>query len=102
MWTKDKMKDFLVELAEKAKPLIDRPGAFGTLGDHTGYVTQDRETADTIRHTLAQAEPNGLDRLALITSSSLVRLQFKRINSGLELEFFDSKSDALSWLRRPR
>lgn len=98
-WTEETMKDFLTELARAAMPFIKRKQPFAAIGDLSDFVPQDRETAAAIRDSLMMAKQNGLNRFALIGPSALVKLQYKRLGEGLDMEFFDSKADALAWLR---
>lgn len=101
-WNEASMKDFLVELGRAAKPFIKAGEPFGALGDLSHFVPQTRETAAAIRDSLMLAKKNGMDRVALVTESALVQMQYKRIGEGLDMAFFTAKTDALTWIRRPR
>lgn len=101
-WDQERMQSFLVELGRAAKPFIDKRVPFAAIGEMSDFVTQNRETADAIQNSLSLAKKNGLDRLALVDASALVKLQYRRLASELELEFFDTKAEASDWARRPR
>ena len=95
------MRAFLDQLAEGASEFIRRKQSFNSLADLSEFVPQDQRTAAAIRDSLMQARKFGLKRFAIISDSTLVRMQYRRITSGLEVEFFHSKGDALRWMRAP-
>ncbi|MEM9501597.1 MAG: hypothetical protein AAF941_07090 [Pseudomonadota bacterium] len=99
LWTFDAMKDFLYELGEAAKPFMKERKPFSSAGDLREFVPQNRETADAIRDTLLLGQKNGMKRFAVVTTSPLVKMQYRRLTSGLEVEFFDVPAAAQSWLR---
>lgn len=100
-WTLEAMQDFLEDLARAATPFLKARKPFSALGDLSEFVPQNRETADAIRDSLLVAQKNGLTRFAVVTESSLVKMQYRRITDGLEVEFFDTVRDAELWLRQP-
>ena len=102
LWTLDAMQEFLRKLGGGARPLIETPGAFGALGDLSQFVTQQRDVADAIGASLTAAQQHGLDRFAVVATSTLLQMQYRRLAEGLEIEFFDSVAAAQVWLRRPR
>ena len=101
LWKEDEMREFLDQLAEGAAEFIRRKQPFNSLADLSEFVPQDQRTAAAIRDSLMQAQKFGLKRFAIISDSTLVRMQYRRITSGLEVEFFHSKGDALRWMREP-
>ena len=101
-WDQETMQSFLVELGRAAKPFIESGTPFAAIGDMNDFVTQNRETADAIQNSLSLAKKNGLDRLALVAASPLVKLQYRRLASELELEFFETTTEASIWAQRPR
>ncbi|MEE4540255.1 MAG: STAS/SEC14 domain-containing protein [Erythrobacter sp.] len=98
-WTLDDMRVFLTELSKAVSPLIEKRKPFAALGDLEEFVPQNRETAEAIRDSLLVAKKNGMTRFAVVSSSSLVKMQYRRLTEGLEVEFFDTKASALGWLR---
>ena len=101
-WDQETMQSFLVELGRAAKPFIEAGEAFGAVGDMSDFVTQNKETAEAIQTSLGLAQKNGMDRLALVNATPLVQLQYRRLATGLDLDFFDSVTEASTWLQRPR
>ena len=98
-WTLIDMQAFLFEMGEQAKPLLRTKEPFDAIGDLSEFVPQDRETAEAIRETMLTGQRNGLRRFAVVSPNTLVKLQYRRITQGLEVEFFDSVAIAREWLR---
>ncbi|MEM8726062.1 MAG: STAS/SEC14 domain-containing protein, partial [Pseudomonadota bacterium] len=69
------------------------------LGDFADFVPQDRTTGEAIRDHLMAAQKYGLRKIAIVSGSPLVKMQYKRLSQGVEVEFFDEKTEALAWLR---
>lgn len=100
LWTSAGMQEFLAELLDRAKPLLRDNAPFSALGDLTDFVPQDRETAQVIRDSILAGRRQGLARFAVVSSAPLVRMQYRRIAEGIEVEFFDTSEEARRWLRR--
>jgi hypothetical protein len=100
LWDLEGMKRFLFDLGEAAKPFMKAGTPFDVIGDFTGFVPQDRATADAIRDSIAAGTRNGLRRFAVLAASPLVRMQYRRIAQGAEVEYFESRAEATAWLRR--
>ena len=100
-WDLQGMKRFLADLGDAAKPLMKRSQPFSALGDLREFMPQDRDTSNAIRDSIIAGTHNGLRRFAVISSASLVRMQYRRIAQAVEVEFFDSMAEATAWLRRP-
>ncbi|MEM6267376.1 MAG: STAS/SEC14 domain-containing protein [Pseudomonadota bacterium] len=98
-WTLEAMKDFLFELGEAAKPFMREHAPFTALGNLREFVPQDRATADAIRDSLLAGTQNGLKRFAVVSPPALVKMQYRRIGAGLDIEFFDDEVSARAWLR---
>ncbi len=99
LWNEETMRGFLFDLGEAAKPFMRSREPFSAMGDLRDFVPQNQETAAAIRESLLAGQSNGMQRFAVVTSSALLKLQYKRITQGLEVEFFDEPRDALAWLR---
>ena len=52
-----------------------------------------------MRDHLLNARKFGLKRVAIMGASALVKLQYKRLSDGIEVEYFDNRDDAIRWLR---
>ncbi len=99
-WDAEGMKRFLFELGEAAKPFMKAGVSFTALGDFKDFMPQDRATADAIRDSIESGSRNGLRRFAILNAAPLVRMQYRRIAQGTQVEYFDSRVEALDWLRR--
>jgi hypothetical protein len=99
-WDLEGMKRFLFDLGEAAKPFMKAKASFAVLGDFKDFMPQDRATADAIRDSIDAGSRNGLRRFAVLNASPLVRMQYRRIAAGTEVEYFDTRAEALDWLRR--
>jgi hypothetical protein len=100
-WDVEGMQRFLLELGEVAKPFLKAGVPFSVLGDFKDFVPQDRATADAIRDSISAGSRNGLKRFAVLAASPLVRMQYRRIAQSTEVEYFETKAEAIAWLRRP-
>lgn len=98
-WNGETMRQFLFDLGEAAKPFMKAGTPFSAMGDLREFVPQDRQTADAIRDSIAAGRRNGLQRFAVVTTSAMVKLQYRRITDGLTVEFFDEPHAARAWLR---
>lgn len=99
-WDLAGMERFLGELREVATPFLKAHAPFTVLGDFKDFMPQDRTTADAIRDSIEAGSRNGLKRFAILNAAPLVRMQYRRIAQGTEVEYFDTKVQALDWLRR--
>lgn len=101
-WDKDTMQAFFDQLSETIMPLLKARKPYYSIGDFTDALPQDRETADVIMANLQTAVKFGLRRSAIVNASSLMKMQYRRVAQGVEVEFFDDKAAALEWLRAGR
>lgn len=99
LWTRETMEDFLKDLSRAALTFIKNAKPFVVLGDLSDFVPQDRATAAAIQDSILEGKDNGLSRFAVVSSSSLVRMQYRRITAGIDVEFFDDIHSAEIWLR---
>lgn len=100
LWDHAGMMRFLFDLGEAAKPFMKEGRPFSALGDFKDFMPQDRATADAIGDSIAAGAKNGLRRFAVVAAAPLVRMQYRRIARGAEVEYFDTRAEALTWLRR--
>ena len=98
-FTPEAMEAFLKEMVGTAMPLIDRGRTVDVIGDLTEFVPQDRPTSGSIRNSLLEGAGNGLGKFAVVSSSPLVRMQYRRITEGVNVEFFDDVASARRWIR---
>ena len=101
-WNPEVMRGFFAELNAATLPLVKAGKSMYALGDFSEAMPQDRETAEIIAEHLRNAIKFGLKRVAIINATALMKIQYKRVSQGLEVEFFESKAAALDWLRKDR
>jgi hypothetical protein len=100
-WKLAEMKAYLRELNDAAAPIVAQRLPIRVLGEMEGFLPQDRQTGEAIRDHLMMSRRYGLQRVAIVSAPVLVKLQYRRLSEGIEVEFFDSKAEAMAWLRRP-
>lgn len=98
-WTQEDMARFQSALFQKSKPLLERQLPFNALGDLSGLAVQDRAMAESMRSMLIEAERSGMKRAAIVITAPLVRMQYARLSEGTSAKIFESKKDAVAWLR---
>jgi hypothetical protein len=101
-WDPATMRAFLDQLNAKTLPLVKAGKPIYALGDFTDALPQDRETADLVAAHLQNAANFGLRRIAVVKATPLMKMQYRRVSKGFEVEYFDSKAEALAWLRADR
>ncbi|MEO1730772.1 MAG: hypothetical protein AAFR64_08545 [Pseudomonadota bacterium] len=99
LWDMPTMLEFQRELLSKSKPLLDREAKIYSLGDLRGFVTQVREVSDAMRVVILESAKLGVVKSAIISDNVLARMQFMRLNEGINIEVFENKADAINWLR---
>lgn len=102
LWTIEHMDSFLRGLTKAAVPIVERRLPIQVFGDMTGFVAQTRGTGEAIRDHLMMSQQYGLQRVAIMGASSLVKMQYKRLSNGIKVEFFDNKVEALGWLHEAK
>lgn len=101
-WEPETMRAFLDQLNAKTLPLVKAGKPIYALGDFTDALPQDRETADLVAEHLRNAANFGLKRIAVVKATPLMKMQYRRVSKGFEVEYFESKAEALAWLRADR
>ena len=99
LWDMDTMVEFQRELVAASKPMFERGQKMRSLADLRGFSAQTKEVSDAIRIVVVEAIKLGTERTAIIVDSTLVGMQYRRLNEGLPLEIFDNRMDAIAWLR---
>lgn len=99
LWGKHDMDGFLAKLDDASLPLVKQRRRIHVLGDMREFMAQSQDTGDAIRDHLMKAKKFGLEKVAILTDSAMVKLQYRRLSSGINVEFFSSKGQALVWLR---
>lgn len=93
------MDAFNQEIAKAVGPILAQKRRMRAFGDLTGYAVQTREISAKMAETLAAAEAVGIERVAIVLTTTLVRIQFQRVSEGRNVKIFENKADALEWLR---
>ncbi|MDY7099047.1 MAG: hypothetical protein SXU28_12985 [Pseudomonadota bacterium] len=93
------MAAFLREVARQAGPVLASGRKLRAFGDLTDYVTQTKEIGEQMAQTLAQAESSGIEKTAIVINSAILKMQYKRVSEGRNVEIFETAEDALRWLR---
>ena len=87
------------DYASEAEPLIDRcaaRGGYRMLIDVSGCSIQAQEVVTAFQRHVARVPQ--AQRLAVITGSSIVRMQVRRIISRSGIEMFSDRAAAMTWL----
>lgn len=99
LWDQAKVAELFSELLTTCKPFRDDRKGFRVLGDLREFAVQTREVAALIEKSQQSAAQLGVDRMAIVASSVLVKQQFRRVSEALDCRFFDNKAEAIAWLR---
>lgn len=99
LWSVEQARDLVTGLGEASQYFLERRLPFRVLGDLRGFSVQSQEVVDVMKYSQDNAAKVGVDRMAIVHTSTLVKIQFRRISDGLEVEFFPDTESALSWLR---
>ncbi len=102
LWTPQIMSEFLILLNETTKPLVKAGKPIYALGDFSEALPQDRETAALVGDHLENARRFGLKRIAIVGATALMKMQYKRVAADMDVGFFDTRADALIYLREGR
>lgn len=99
LFTRQVMDDFLAAVGKAIGPLLAQKRKLRAYGDLTGYVTQTREIGEEMAQILVKAEAIGIEKTAIVIDSSILKMQYKRLSEGRNVEIFENRADALTWLR---
>jgi len=99
LWTMETMVEFQRALIEATKPMFLKGVKMRSLADLRGFVPQTREVAEAIEIVVREAIKLGTTHTAIVTDTKLTAIQYRRLNTGLELKVFDNVADARTWLR---
>lgn len=99
LFTVEKIEELFAELIKVAKPFMDDRKGFRALGDMREFSVQTREVVEQLQLSQDTSAKVGVDKMAIVYSSVLVKQQFRRVSDALQLGMFESKAEALVWLR---
>ena len=93
------MTGLQTEIGKVAAPFLSKGIRFRAFGDLSGYMVQTKEISDKMMIVLERAEQIGIERVAIVIKSAIVRLQYARVSEGRNVKIFDNRDEALEWLR---
>jgi hypothetical protein len=99
LWTLEKMPELQSALFEASKSFIEKSRSFCVLGDLRGFAVQPRDVVDQMEQIQLASAKLGVRRMALVCSSIMVKRQFRRVSEAVNMDLFDTKNDAIAWLR---
>lgn len=99
LWGEDQIKAGSAKIGEGAAPFIMANKPWAILADYSEAIVQPREVSENIRKSMQYAVKVGLQRIAVINSPPLVRMQYQRMSDIVETKFFEDRVEALLWLR---
>ena len=99
LYDADAARAFMAELGRAAYPFIATGKPWSALGVLTGFIPQGRETAIVIEESIKEAAENGMVRLALVKPPPIVSMQHRRVAGDANLQVFETKVEALQWMR---
>ncbi|UAB77520.1 STAS/SEC14 domain-containing protein [Erythrobacter sp. SCSIO 43205] len=99
LWDEKSMQEMFDSFKETVMPLLKARKEYSSIGDFTKALPQDRGTAQVMLTNLEKATKYGLKRSAIVGASSLMKMQYRRVAAGVNVEFFDNQADALRWVR---
>jgi len=99
LWDDEFMMNAQRKLLDMSKPFRDDRKGFRVLGDMRDAKTQSTDMAENIRDSQNASAALGVTHMAIVFSSVLAKMQFRRVTAGLECEYFEDKAEALNWLR---
>ena len=102
LWDAQSIDELFAHLNEASLPLVKARKKIYSLGDFTTAMPQDRDTAEKIGGFLRTAKQFGLDRTAIYGAPILMQMQYTRVAPDVNVEFFDTKAEAVAWLRADR
>ena len=102
LWDEVSIQHLFDTLDAASLPLVKAHKPIYSLGDFSKALPQDGATAEKIGEYLRTAKQFGLDRTAIFGAPILMKMQYKRVAPDVNVEFFETKGDALHWLRANR
>ncbi len=96
------MQALQAEIGEAIGPFLSERMTFRAFGDLTDYAVQTKDISEEMTRLLCAGEKVGIEKTAILITSTIVRMQYARISQGCSVEIFDNRSDALAWLREKR
>lgn len=99
MLSREKIEELFEDLLRASRPFIEDRKGFRVMGDLREMVVQTREIAEKIKLSQDTAAKVGVDKMAILYSSTLMKQQFRRASDALDCQFFADRAEAIAWLR---
>lgn len=98
-WSVEEAHALTKALYKESLPFIEKRERFRVLGDLREFKVQSQDVVNVMLASQEGSAQLGVDRMAIVISSTLVKVQFRRISEALKIEFFEEHDDAIAWLR---
>jgi hypothetical protein len=99
LWEEEGTPELTNALFQASQEFITKGQKFRVLGDLSDFQVQTKEVAEAMRNSQDASAKLGVEKMAIVYSSTLVKMQFRRVTEALELGLFETKGEALKWLR---
>lgn len=99
LWTMETIKAFETSMIKTLGPIIQTGQPLRFLSDLRGLVPQNRAIAAEIERLIEHSLQLGNERTALVADTKLTLIQHRRLNGGNNIQFFECRTQALTWLR---
>lgn len=99
LWDEQSLEAFREAMRMEMKPIVERGEKMRFLADLRGFVPQERNVSAAIEHLIDESHKFGNERTALVADSVLTIMQHHRLNKETNLQVFDNKVEAVTWLR---
>jgi hypothetical protein len=97
LWDLDTFEKYRVAMTAEMEWFRGAGLSFNLLGDLRNFTTQTQDLNDRRQEMILKAETLGLDKCAIVVSSSIVRMQVGRLSNN-SYAFFTSEDEAKEWL----
>lgn len=97
-WTMDTFNAYMRDCGAAMQQLVTRHGRFDTLGDCNDFPIQGPDVSAAFEHLKEMSAKTPQNRIAIVTSSALSRLQAERLVGNAHSRIFGSQAAALEWL----
>lgn len=100
-WTMATFGDFMRDCGEAIQRLMARYGRFDMLSYCDDFAIQGPDVSAAFEQLKQQAAETPQNRLAIVTSKALGRMQAERLLGNSHSKIFSTEAAALAWLASP-
>lgn len=97
-WTMETFEAYMRDCGAAMQKLVARHGRFDTLGDCNDFPIQGPEVSAAFEHLKAMSDKTPQNRIAIVTSRALGRMQAERLVGNAHSRIFATEAAALEWL----